>query len=141
MRDTRPNNTEELKAGIKATWASIIPEQCRRLTGSMPRRIEAVGYLMQKDSRPSVECRHEHNFSEDRHFCFENTVWKGSVYTCTYIQYIHRAPMWDPCSIQPSQHHRAQQSSILIIQSKSTAFQKYPLLDVSLHHQVHADNQ
>ncbi len=42
MRDTRPNNADELKAAIKATWASIPPQQCHKLITSMPRRIEAV---------------------------------------------------------------------------------------------------
>ncbi len=42
MRDTRPNNADDLKATIKATWASITPEQCHRLITSMPRRIDAV---------------------------------------------------------------------------------------------------
>ncbi len=28
MRDTRPNNADDLKAAIKANWASITPEQC-----------------------------------------------------------------------------------------------------------------
>ncbi len=42
MRDTRPNNADDLKAAIKATWASITPEQCHRLIASMPRRIDAV---------------------------------------------------------------------------------------------------
>ncbi len=42
MRDTRPNNRDDLKATIKATWASITPEQCHRLISSMPRRIDAV---------------------------------------------------------------------------------------------------
>ncbi len=37
MRDTRPNNADDLKAAIKATWASITPEQCHRLIDSMPR--------------------------------------------------------------------------------------------------------
>ncbi len=40
--DTRPNNADDLKAAIKATWASITPEQCHRLIASMPRRIDAV---------------------------------------------------------------------------------------------------
>ncbi len=31
MRDTRPNNADDLKAAIKVTWASITPEQCHRL--------------------------------------------------------------------------------------------------------------
>ncbi len=42
MRDTRPNNADDLKAAIKATWASITPEQCHRLIIAMPRRIDAV---------------------------------------------------------------------------------------------------
>ncbi len=40
MRDTRPNNADDLKAAIKATWASIPPQQCHKLITSMPRRIE-----------------------------------------------------------------------------------------------------
>ncbi len=42
MRDTRPNNADDLKAAIKATWASIPPQQCHRLITSMPRGIDAV---------------------------------------------------------------------------------------------------
>ncbi len=42
MRDTRPNKADDLKAAIKATWASITPQQCHRLIASMPRRIDAV---------------------------------------------------------------------------------------------------
>ncbi len=41
MRDTRPNNADDLKAAIKATWASITPQQCQRLIASKPRRIDA----------------------------------------------------------------------------------------------------
>ncbi len=36
------NSIENLKAAIKANWASITPEQCHRLIVSMPRRIDAV---------------------------------------------------------------------------------------------------
>ncbi len=42
MQYARPNNAEELKASIRATWAHITPEQCHRLIDSMPRRIAAV---------------------------------------------------------------------------------------------------
>ncbi len=42
MRNTRPNNADDLKAAIKAAWASITPEQCHRLIASIPRRIDAV---------------------------------------------------------------------------------------------------
>ncbi len=41
MRDTRPNNADDQKVAIKATWASIPPEQCHRLIDSMPRWIDA----------------------------------------------------------------------------------------------------
>ncbi len=34
MRDTRPNNADDLKATNKATWASITPEHCQRLIAS-----------------------------------------------------------------------------------------------------------
>uniref|UniRef100_A0A8C6KFX3 Tc1-like transposase DDE domain-containing protein n=1 Tax=Nothobranchius furzeri TaxID=105023 RepID=A0A8C6KFX3_NOTFU len=42
MQYARPNNAEELKTTIRATWALITPEQCHRLIESMPRRITAV---------------------------------------------------------------------------------------------------
>ncbi len=42
ISNIRPKNTDELKAAIKATWASKMPQQCYRLIASMPRRIEAV---------------------------------------------------------------------------------------------------
>ncbi len=42
MRDTKPNNADDLKATVKATWASIPPQQCHKLITSMPRRTEAV---------------------------------------------------------------------------------------------------
>ncbi len=42
MRDTTPNNADELKATVKETWASIPPQQCHKLITSMPRWIEAV---------------------------------------------------------------------------------------------------
>ncbi len=42
MRDSRPNNADELKATVKETWASIPPQQCHKLITSTPRRIEAV---------------------------------------------------------------------------------------------------
>ncbi len=42
MRDTWPNNSDDLKAAIKATWVFITPEQCHSLIASMPHRIDAV---------------------------------------------------------------------------------------------------
>ncbi len=42
MRDTRPNNADELKITVKETWAAIPPQQCHKLITSMPCRIEAV---------------------------------------------------------------------------------------------------
>ncbi len=47
IRDTRPNNKDDLKATIKATWAYITPEQCHGLIASMPHRIGAVIHAFQ----------------------------------------------------------------------------------------------
>ncbi len=54
MRDTRPNSADDLKAAIKATWASIKPEQCHGLIASMPRHIDEV--IHAKKAQPSIEC-------------------------------------------------------------------------------------
>ncbi|KAI2647648.1 Transposable element Tcb1 transposase [Labeo rohita] len=42
MREQRPRNADELKANIKATWATITPQLCQRLIASMPRHLDAV---------------------------------------------------------------------------------------------------
>ncbi len=42
ISNIRPNITDDLKAAIKATWASVTPQQCHRLIPSMQRHIEAV---------------------------------------------------------------------------------------------------
>ncbi len=42
ISNIRPNNTDQLKAAIKATWASITPQQCHGLFTSIPCRIETV---------------------------------------------------------------------------------------------------
>ncbi len=54
MRDTRPNNADDLKVAFKVTWASITPEECHGLIVSMPRRIDAV--IHAKEAQPSIEC-------------------------------------------------------------------------------------
>ncbi len=43
-----------IEATIKATWASITPEQCHGLIASMPRRIDAV--IHAKGGQPNIEC-------------------------------------------------------------------------------------
>jgi len=63
MRDTRPNNADDLKAAIKATWASITPEQCHRLIASMPRRIDAVIHAKRCPTKYWVH-RNEHTFQK-----------------------------------------------------------------------------
>lgn len=42
MRDTRLNNTDELKATMKETWTSITPQQCHRADGYVPCHIDVV---------------------------------------------------------------------------------------------------
>ncbi len=53
VRDTRPNNADDMKTAIKAAWAFITPEQCHRLIVSMQRRIDAV---IHAKGGPSIEC-------------------------------------------------------------------------------------
>ncbi len=62
MRDTRPNNADDPTA-IKATWASITPEQCHRLIASMPRRIDAVIHAKGGPTKYWVH-RNEHTFQK-----------------------------------------------------------------------------
>ncbi len=69
MRDTRPNNADDLKAAIKATWASFTPEQCHRLIVSMPRRIDAV--IHAKGARTKYWVHKWTYFSEAWHFCLK----------------------------------------------------------------------
>ncbi len=54
MRYARPNNADELKATIRATWALITPKQCHRLINSMPRRIAPV--IQAKGAPLCIEC-------------------------------------------------------------------------------------
>ncbi len=63
MRDIRPNNADDLKATIKATWASISPEQCHRPIASMPRRIDAVIHAKGDPTKYWVH-RNEHTFQK-----------------------------------------------------------------------------
>ncbi len=63
MRDTRPNNADDLKAAIKANWASITPEQCHRLITSMPRSIDAVIHAKRGPTKYWVH-RNEHTFQK-----------------------------------------------------------------------------
>ncbi len=42
MRNKRPKNADEMKATVKKTWASILPQQCHKLITSTPSQIEAV---------------------------------------------------------------------------------------------------
>ncbi len=62
MRNKRPKNADELKATVKDTWVSIPPQQCHKLTTSMPRRIEAV--IKAKQTLPN----NEYIYSKWRYF-------------------------------------------------------------------------
>ncbi len=63
MTDTRPNNADDLKAAIKAIWASITPELCHRLIASMPRRADAVIHAKGGPTKYWVH-RNEHTFQK-----------------------------------------------------------------------------
>ncbi len=62
-RDTRPNKADDLKAAIKATWASITPQQCQRRIASMPRRTDAVIHAKGGPTKYWVH-RNEHTFQK-----------------------------------------------------------------------------
>lgn len=51
--EERPNNAEDLTAAIKASWASVTPEQSRRPIASTPRYTEAVAHA--KEAQPSTK--------------------------------------------------------------------------------------
>ncbi len=53
----------DLKATIKATWASITPEQCHSLIAFMPRRIDAVIYAKGGPTKYWVH-RNEHTLQK-----------------------------------------------------------------------------
>ncbi len=63
MSHTRPNNTDDLKAAFKATWASIPPEQCHGLIASMPHRTDAVIHAKGGPTKYWVH-RNEHAFQK-----------------------------------------------------------------------------
>lgn len=46
MRNTQPDNRDEWKPANKATRPTIKPQQCHRLTGSMPRCTDAVSHAV-----------------------------------------------------------------------------------------------
>ncbi len=53
----------DLKAAIKATWASITPEQCHKLIAFMPRHIDAVIHAKGGPTK-YWEHRNEHTFQK-----------------------------------------------------------------------------
>ncbi len=57
------NNADDLKAAIKATWASITPEKCHRLIASMPHRTDAVIHAKGGPTKYWVH-RNEHTFQK-----------------------------------------------------------------------------
>ncbi len=63
MRDTGPNNADDLKVAFKATWTSITPEQCHRLIAFMLRRIYAVIHAKEGPTKYRVH-RNEHIFQK-----------------------------------------------------------------------------
>ncbi|XP_016148257.1 fibroblast growth factor 12-like [Sinocyclocheilus grahami] len=62
-----PNNTDELKAAIKASWASLTPQQRHRLI-SMPRCIEADTF--------TAECKFKESVFENYYVIYSSTVYR-----------------------------------------------------------------
>ncbi len=76
MRDTRPNNTDDLKAAIKATWASL---HLSSATGWSPSCHAALMLsFMQKEPQPSIEwIEHLH-----LHLVILQTLLSKATYNC-----------------------------------------------------------
>ncbi len=69
MRDTRPNNAEELKAAIKAPWASL---HLSSATGwSTPCHAALMQSFMRKETEPSIECTEMNILSRSLTFLFK----------------------------------------------------------------------
>lgn len=66
LKDARPNNTDELKATVKATWASITSQQCHRLIAPMPRHTDAV--IQTKGAPTKYWVHNQTYFPECQHF-------------------------------------------------------------------------
>ncbi|KAJ7344505.1 hypothetical protein JRQ81_000455 [Phrynocephalus forsythii] len=70
MRDMRPNNAEELKAAIEASWSSITL-QWHRVIASMPHHIKAQWFL-QTNRKAEGELHLEETQSRGSNYNIEN---------------------------------------------------------------------
>lgn len=70
MRNTRPNNTDDLKAAIKVIWATVTPQQCQRLIISMPCLNDAV--IHAKGAPMKYQVHNRTFLSEGGNFCIVN---------------------------------------------------------------------
>ncbi len=79
MRDTRPNNADDLKATVKETWASIPPQQCHK--------------LKQKEPLPSIEYIYSKltYFPEGQQFTKKYNHWKATP-SHSHFVIINEAP-------------------------------------------------
>ncbi len=79
MRDTRPNNADDLKAAIKATWASL---HLSSATGWSPSCHAALMQsFMQKEAQPSIEWIEMNILSRSLTFLFK-------ISFCFYFSYV-----------------------------------------------------
>ncbi len=71
MRDTRLNNVDDLKAAIRATWASLHLSSATDWSTSCHATL--MQSFMQKEAKPSIEYIYSKwtYFSEAWHFCFK----------------------------------------------------------------------
>ncbi len=99
MRNTRPNNTDDLKATIKAARASITPEQCHRLIDSMPRRIDAV---IQAKGVPTKYWVHRNNIL----FRSLTFLFKISFFNWSYVIFKFSKTLNFEFSLSVSHNHK-----------------------------------
>ena len=73
VRDSRPNNTDELKATIRVTWASITPQQYHRLITFMPRPIDEI--INSKVSQTKYQVHTLTYFSNGWHYLYYKSLF------------------------------------------------------------------
>lgn len=77
--DTRHNNTHELKAAIRGTWAFITPQQSHRLIASVPRRIDGVIHVK---ALTKLWVHKRTYFYERPHFCISfYSTWSHVIFS------------------------------------------------------------
>lgn len=85
MRNTYPNNTDELMAAMKAIWSSITLQHCYRPMASALCRIHRV--IHAKGAMTIYGAHKQTYFSEVLHLCIVNPFWNALRKFCNMLEF------------------------------------------------------